>query len=143
MKIEKQNKVLHILDSEIEMENVIRKIAENQENSFYVCNVDRIVRNFKIFKDKLPRLQPFYSVKCNDDPTVLEILAALGSGFNCASKTEINKILNLVDTEKIVFANPAKIASHIRHAASMGVNLMSFDNEVELHKIREYHQNAK
>lgn len=26
------------------------------------------------------------AVKCNDHPTVLEILAALGIGFDCASK---------------------------------------------------------
>lgn len=28
----------------------------------------------------------FTAVKCNDDQTVLEILAALGIGFDCASK---------------------------------------------------------
>lgn len=28
----------------------------------------------------------FTAVKCNDDQTVLEILAALGTGFDCASK---------------------------------------------------------
>lgn len=143
MKVEKQSKILHILDSETKMESVVREIAENQENSFFVCNLDRIMRNFKIFKDKLPRLQPFFSVKCNDHATVLEILAALGSGFNCTTKTEITKIVNLVDADKIVYANPAKIASHIRHAANVGVNVMSFDNEVELHKIKQYHPNAR
>lgn len=28
----------------------------------------------------------FTAVKCNDDQTVLEIMAALGTGFDCASK---------------------------------------------------------
>lgn len=60
MKIEKQNKLLHILDSEVEMQNVIKKIAETQENSFYICHVDHIVRNFKTFTKKLPRLQPYF-----------------------------------------------------------------------------------
>lgn len=82
-------------------------------------------------------------MKCNDNLTVLEILAALGSGFNCATKNEINKILNFVDAQKVVFTNSAKIASHIRYAASMGINLMSFDNEAELHKIKQYHPDAK
>lgn len=83
-------------------------------------------------------------MKCNDNLTVLEILTALGTGFNCASKMEINKILSLdVDASKIIFANPAKMASHIRYATNMGVNLMSFDNENELHKIKEHHPNAK
>lgn len=85
----------------------------------------------------------FLAVKCNDNLTVLEILAALGSGFNCASKTEMNRILNITDTQRVIFANPAKIASHIRHAAAMGVNVMSFDNEIELHKIKQHHPDAK
>lgn len=83
-------------------------------------------------------------MKCNDNLTVLEILAALETGFNCVTKAEINKILSLdVDASKIMFANPAKMASHIRHATKMGVNLMTFDNEIELHKIKEHHPNAK
>lgn len=60
MKNENQSKILHILDGEGEMENVIRNIADGQENSFFVCNVDRIVRNFKVFKEKLPQIQPFF-----------------------------------------------------------------------------------
>ena len=34
----------------------------------------------------LPSVQPFYAVKCNEDPALLKTLAALGSGFDCASK---------------------------------------------------------
>lgn len=76
--------------------------------------------------------------------TVLEILNGLGTGFNCASKSEIHKILSLdVDANKINFANPAKIAKQIHYAAGVGVNLMVFDNEVELRKIKEHHPNSK
>lgn len=78
------------------------------------------------------------AVKCNDTTTVLEVLAALGTGFDCASKTEINKILSLgVGPERIIFANPAKPGSHIRHAAAVGVDVMTFDSEAELHKVKE------
>ena len=34
----------------------------------------------------LPNIQPFYAVKCNDDMMLLKTLAALGTGFDCASK---------------------------------------------------------
>lgn len=33
------------------------------------------------------------AVKCNDSPMVLKLLAALGTGFDCASKGEIKKVL--------------------------------------------------
>ena len=34
----------------------------------------------------LPNIKPFYAVKCNDDVMLLKTLAALGTGFDCASK---------------------------------------------------------
>lgn len=34
----------------------------------------------------LPRITPFYAVKCNDSLSVLKTLASLGTGFDCASK---------------------------------------------------------
>ena len=34
----------------------------------------------------LPKVQAFYAVKCNNDPVILKTLAALGTGFDCASK---------------------------------------------------------
>lgn len=48
-----------------------------------------------------------------------------------------------VDSSRIIFANPAKPASHIRHAAAMGVDVMTVDNESELHKIKKLHRDAK
>lgn len=57
---------------------------------------------------------------------------------------EINKVLELgVDPRRIIFANPAKPASHIRHAAALGVDTMTFDNEIELHKIKSLYPAAK
>lgn len=60
MKIQQQNKLLHILETEGEMENVIRDIAETQNNSFYVCDVDRIVKKFNNLMEKLPQFKPYF-----------------------------------------------------------------------------------
>ena len=55
------------------------------------------------------------AVKCNTDPILLKCLAKLGTGFDCASKSEIGSILDMgVSPERIVFANPCKPQSHIR-----------------------------
>jgi ornithine decarboxylase len=48
-----------------------------------------------------------------------------------------------VDSSRIIFANPAKPASHIRHAAAVGVDIMTVDNESELHKIKKLFPSAK
>lgn len=48
-----------------------------------------------------------------------------------------------VDASRIIFANPAKPSSHIRHAAAVGVEMMTVDNESELHKIKRLYPSAK
>jgi ornithine decarboxylase len=54
------------------------------------------------------------------------------------------KVIGLgVNTDQIIFANPAKQASHIRAAEDFGVSTMTFDNENELHKIKQLHPTAK
>lgn len=146
MKIEQIEEPVHVLNSNTDVWSLIRDIASNvnQEEAFYVCNIAEIVKKHTIWCAQLPRVEPHYAVKCNDDITVLEVLAALGTSFDCASKAEISKVLSIgVGTDRIIFANPAKPASHIRYAASVGVSTMTFDNESELHKIQSLHQNSK
>ena len=93
---------------------------------------------------KLPRVEPHYAVKCNTDSILLKILAFLGAGFDCASKNEIQTILDLgVAPHRIIFANPCKQASFIKYANKVGVDMMTFDNENELYKIKQHHPNAK
>ncbi len=36
--------------------------------------------------DMIPKVAPFYAVKCNSDELLLKVLAELGTGFDCASK---------------------------------------------------------
>lgn len=84
------------------------------------------------------------AVKCNPDPYVLRLLAALGTGFDCASNGEIKQILELgVSPERIIFANPCKATSFIRSSARAGVDMMTFDNTDELYKIARTHPGAK
>ena len=88
----------------------------------------------------LPLVQHFYAVKCKPDPALLGALAALSSRFDCASRTEIETVLALgVSSNRIIFANPCKAESHIKYAASVGVNLTTFDSRDEVQKIRKYH----
>ena len=84
------------------------------------------------------------AVKCNPDPFVLRLLAALGTGFDCASNGEIAQILPLnVSPSRIIFANPCKAVSHIKSAAKRGVDTMTFDNVDELYKVARISPTAK
>jgi ornithine decarboxylase len=39
-------------------------------------------------------VEPFYAVKCNPDPVIVRLIATLGCGFDCASMSEIDFVLN-------------------------------------------------
>jgi len=72
------------------------------------------------------------------------MLSALDTGFDCASKGEIQLALSLgVTPDRIIYAHTIKIPSHIRYARDHGINLMTFDNECELLKISQCHAKAK
>lgn len=119
-------------------------IKDGFEDPFYVVDLGDIVNKYKIWKELLPRVHPYYAVKCNDCPVVLDLLATLGTGFDCASKKEIDAVLQSgVSGSSIIYANPCKASSFIKYASAMGVDTMTFDNELELHKIKKLFPNAK
>jgi len=45
-----------------------------------------ISRRYYQWREALPRITPFYAVKCCPDPAFLQVLATLGSGFDVASQ---------------------------------------------------------
>lgn len=88
MKLTNLDERIHVLDGETSPSEVLREICLSgiQEEAFYICDADDIIFKYKQWKLLMPRVQPHYAVKCNDSTIVLEILAALGTGFDCASK---------------------------------------------------------
>ena len=95
--------------------------------------------------EQLPRVEPFYAVKCNPTSQVVEYISKLpGMGFDCASTSELSLALNLeVPKDKIIFANPYKGLSHLKFARDHGVRMMTFDSESELIKIRSVYPEAE
>lgn len=111
---------------------------DGAEDAFFVADLGEVYRQHMRWKKHLKRVTPHYAVKCNPDPTVLRLLAALGTGFDCASKTEIEQVLKLgVDPDRIIYAQPCKTKSYLRYTAKQNVSQMTFDNTDELYKIRE------
>lgn len=93
----------------------------------------------------VPDLANFHAaVKSNPDLQVLQLLGQLGTGFDCASKTEIDAVLSLgIEPGRIIYAQPCKTISYLRHASDRGVSKMTFDNLDELHKIKKWFPDAE
>lgn len=110
--------------------------APGDEDTFFVADLGEVYRQHLRWKLNLPRVKPFYAVKCNPDSKVLQLLSALGTGFDCASKAEIEQVLGMgVDPTRIIYAQPCKTNSYVRYVATKGVRQMTFDNGDELRKI--------
>ena len=114
------------------------------EDTFFVADLGEVYRQHIRWKVNLPRVKPHYAVKCNPDAKVLRLLAELGTGFDCASKGEIEMVLSMgVDPSRIIYAQPCKTNSYVRFAEKMGVKQMTFDNKDELFKIKKMYPDAK
>ncbi|KAM8791299.1 antizyme inhibitor 2 isoform 2-T2 [Rhynchonycteris naso] len=112
--------------------------------AFFVADLGAVVRKHFCFLKCLPRVQPFYTVKCNSSLGVLKVLAELGLGFSCANKAEMELVQRIgIPASKIIYANPCKQIAQIKYAAQHGVQLLSFDNEMELAKVVKSHSSAK
>ncbi|KAJ8772595.1 hypothetical protein K2173_027772 [Erythroxylum novogranatense] len=121
------------------IESVVLKRNEAKE-PFYVLDLGVVSEQMDKWCRNLPMIQPFYAVKCNPEPALIGLLAALGANFDCASRAEIETVLSLgISPDQIIYANPCKQESHIKYAASVGVNLTTFDSKHELEKIRKWH----
>lgn len=108
----------------------------NKETSYYIYHPDRIRSLYANWREALPRVTPFYAVKCNPEPIILRELAQLGARFDCASPAEISAILRIgVDPSRILYANPCKRMGDIDFASNMGVSTTTFDCVEELRKI--------
>ncbi|KAH7034457.1 ornithine decarboxylase [Linnemannia elongata] len=114
------------------------------KNAFYVADLGEVYRLHLRWKALLPRIEPFYALKCNPDPMVVRLLAALGAGFDCASMSEIRMMVELgVNPEKIVHANPCKETTQVKYARANNVRMSTFDNEDELLKIKDLFPESK
>lgn len=123
------------------------KISDNIPeacDAVVIGDLGHIIAKHVTWTADLPAVQPFYVVKCNDDPAVLSVLAQLGTGFVCYSKVEMQKILKLgVPATRILYGNPCRPSSQLQYAVQHGVEQLTFESETELRKISCKHRNAK
>lgn len=85
--------VVKILD-EVEpwelITNIINKTRTDE--SFFVFDVSDVIKKYVLWYDLMPRIQPYFAFKSNNHPAIVSTLATLGTGFDCASRGEFEKV---------------------------------------------------
>ena len=153
---------VHLRNGVIRSARIAATGEPNAESAYFVADLSQVYRQHDRWKRLLPEIELFYgaichvlpvvclltrlvvAVKCNPDPYVLRLLAALGTGFDCASNGEILQVLRAgVSPDRVIFANPCKAVSFIKNAARSGVDVMTFDNSDELYKVARASPSAR
>lgn len=114
------------------------------DEPFYIVDMDKVVEQYNRWVEYLPDIQPYFAVKSNPDANIMRLLATLGCNFDCASKNEMANVLAIVENpERIIFANPCKVSSHLKYACENKIAMMTFDCVEELEKIHLIYPDAQ
>ncbi|XP_030226603.1 antizyme inhibitor 1 [Gadus morhua] len=128
----------HVVDNHISEQSLADK------NAFFVADLGAVMRQHVRWRACVPQIRPYYAVRCNSSPALIEVLAALGTGFMCTNKSELEMVQSHgVPSEDIIYSGGCKQLSHIKYAAKCSVDLLVCDNEAELRKIARCHPRAK
>ncbi|XP_068615234.1 antizyme inhibitor 1-like [Brachionichthys hirsutus] len=126
------------------IDNHISEQTLSEKNAFFVADLGVVMRQHVRWRTHMAQIRPYYAVRCNSSPTVIKVLAALGTGFICTNKSEFELVqTHGVPSQDIIFSGVCKQLSHIKYAAKNGIDLLVCDNEAELRKISRCHPNAK
>ena len=109
-----------------------------------VFDLEKLKKNYFLFKKKFLGIKPYYAVKANPNHKIINSLNCLGSYFDCASINEIKLcIRNNVNPRKISFGNTIKKEKDIREAYKLGIKIFAYDAKQELEKIAKHAPGAK
>ena len=105
----------------------------NFHNSFMLYNESEVARKINNWREALPWIQIHFAVKSSPSQPILEDMLAHNCGFDCASRAEIENVLNLgADRESIVYSNSVKDEAELKWAGKNGITLTTADSLDEL-----------
>ncbi|XP_034016050.1 antizyme inhibitor 1b isoform X2 [Thalassophryne amazonica] len=140
--------IIEFLEEGVTLDDVIDgHICEQvlaEKSAFMVGDLGALMQQHALWQSVAPHLQPYYPVKCNSSPAVIEVLASLNVGFVCANKAEVILVMaHGVSPDNIILSGVCKQLAHIKHAAKNNIQHLVCDSEAELCKVSRLHPNAK
>jgi ornithine decarboxylase len=110
--------------------------------SVAVLSKSRIDTQWSTWAKTLPSIIPFYAVKCNSEPFLLQTLVNHGANFDCASLREVfdvKKCLRMYDMKppEILYAHPLKSEKDIQTIGSHGIHTTVVDSVEECEKLEQ------
>ncbi len=115
------------------------KASEGRETPFLIVDLSRIKTKYNEMVAHFPNAKLHYAMKASPAVEVINLLADLGSNFDCASIYELDRVLDCgVDPERISYGNTIKKAEHVKYAYQKGIKLYATDSEADLKNIAKH-----
>jgi len=114
----------------------------NSAGSVTVLSKSRIDTQWSLWNKTFPRITPYYAVKCNPEPFLLQTLINYGAHFDCASLREVRDVKACyhphdMNKPDILYAHPLKSQRDIGVIGSMGIHTTVVDSLEECDKLEE------
>ena len=117
-------------------EKLERFLLARPETPFLAVDLDVVAAKYRELQNHFQSASIFYAVKANPERQIVALLAALGSSFDFASRSELELCLALgVDPSRLSYGNTIKKSADIAYAFSRGVRRFAFDSQAELNKL--------
>lgn len=126
----------------------LQSLAKEHGTPLFIIDHDELRANYRQFKKYLPRVQVYFAVKANSDPSIVRTLYKEGSSFDVASMPEFKIVYENIKHmpakqrqdwiwDKIIYANPTKPTNTLEELNKYKP-LVTFDNLEEIHKIKKH-----
>ena len=124
------------------LKNLRRIVSSFSSNSgsVAVVSTSRIETQLSLWKKTLPNVIPYYAVKCNPEPLLLQTLIKHGINFDCASLREVTEVKKNIHSEpppNILYAHPMKSKRDIYALEKLGISTTVVDSLEECEKLSE------
>ncbi len=114
-------------------------LTQHLPTPFLVIDLAEVQENISRIRRALPQAEVFYAVKCNADRRVLESVQQANGGFEVASFSEAEAVLQLgVPPERIICLHPIKSPDFLRFLHRHRIDVLAADSVSELDKLAEY-----
>uniref|UniRef100_A0A182SCE0 ornithine decarboxylase n=1 Tax=Anopheles maculatus TaxID=74869 RepID=A0A182SCE0_9DIPT len=133
------------IDDGTSLHDLIDRVVDSgpHDEPIHVLEVDSVVLRYTEWLRHMPRVKQYYAIKSNDTDAIVTTVALLGGGFDCASQSELERVLGLgIPPERIIYAQPSKSVASLKLARQRSIRTV-FDNEFELDKIAKHYPEAE
>ncbi len=125
--------LLPVVHSFLDQKNQILELAAEHQTPFYLFDKKRLASAatefLSAFRQNIHNFQPYYAVKSNPHPLILDEVIRLGYGLDVSSKEEFNLALQH-QAPRLVFSGPGKneddLALVLQHADIAILHMDSF-----------------